>query len=173
MALNTRSTLDPRWPFHQRSVVAGLMLARVEIAHPNSLAMDWNPAVGDVFDGTTSFALHYRGPARIQPNNDWRARKQKWDGQVVTEHAVRIQIGLDANEVTNPDPLPDPTQTVGLLHVNDVIRVVDSAAPYGHAVDSGIESFTYIVRNISMSSNSWVRTLLADIIVNDVSGGEH
>jgi hypothetical protein len=170
VALNTRSMIDPRWPFHQREVVAGSMLAYVEIAHPQTDAVEWNPMQGDVFDGTTDYVLHYQGPARIQPNVDWRARVHKLDGQIITEHAVRIQVPFNRNEITNPVLLPDQTTgALGIVHVSDVVRVLEGANLFGTDVDEAVTLATYVIRNISISSNEWTRILLCDVIVNNVT----
>jgi hypothetical protein len=147
-----------------------MMLAYIEVAHPQSDTADWNPMQGDVFDGTTDYTLHYRGPARVQPNNDWRARVKKWDGDIVTEHAVRFQMPLDRNEITNPERMPGESVTaLGILHATDVIRILEPANLFGTDVDEEITLFTYVIRNLSLSSNAWVRTALCDIIVNNVT----
>jgi len=183
MPLNTRGLFDPRWAYFARPVATSGMLAVVEVRHPTNPAVPWNPLSDNesqrVFAsdgaGLEGVLLHYRGPGRVQPNNDWRARKQKWQGQLITEHAMRIQIDLTGNTLTggNPDKDFDEQQPydAGLMHVGDVIRVTSVAAPFGPPIEPIITKYQYVVRNVSSSSNSWVRTLLCDFVVNNVTPG--
>lgn len=180
MALNTRGLIDPRWSYFARQTVRGAMIATVEVKHPIESADQWDPLKGDVFGevGQDGVYRHYVGPARVQPNNDWRARKQSWPGQKITEHAMRIQIDLTGNTLAGGNPDKDFAQQMsydaGLMHVGDIVRVTEVAAPYGaqYPVEPIIMRYEYIVRNVSSSSNSWVRTLLCDFIVNNVTPPE-
>lgn len=171
MALNTRSVLDPRFAYFARQSVVSTMWATIEISHPTNNSA-WNPAKGDVYTGALDYSTtHYRGRARVQPNKDWRARRQRWEGESITEYAIRIQLDLTGNEVTNPDQLPETNASndAGMLHVNDLVKVTGVYSPYGVPVDGLIGAYKYFVRNISASSNSWVRTILCDINADDVS----
>lgn len=173
MLLNTRGVFDPRFGYFARPVLRGSMWARVEVHHVHMLdsSQVWKPAEGGVFGGSTDrSALHYRGRARMQPNNDWRARKVRWSGENVTEHAMRIQLDLQGNEVVSDDPLPDTFPgDAGMFHVNDVVTVIEIASPYGHPVDGLNIGYEFTIRNPNASSNSWGRTLLCDFIVNNTT----
>jgi len=183
MPLNTRGLFDPRWAYFARPVATSAQIATVEVRHPQNPVVAWNPMSDDpaqrVFAadgaGVEGDYLHYRGSGRCQPNNDWRARKQKWQGQLITEHAMRIQIDLTGNTITegNPDKDYDEQQPydAGLMHVGDIVRVTRSADPFGPPIEPIIMRYEYVVRNVSSSSNSWVRTLLCDFIVNNVTPG--
>lgn len=179
MALNTRGVLDPRFPYFARAAAVSGMLAEIEINKPVK-SDTWNPANGDVYSGVYSYTPLYKGRARVQPNKDWRARKQRWEGTTFTEHAVRIQLDLTGNTITTPEPLPDPQLgepghtplpgDAGIIHVNDVVKVTKVLASYGYPVDGMLMVYTFIVRNVVPTSNSWVRTILCDVNVNDVDG---
>lgn len=172
--LNTRGVFDPRFGYFARSVLRGSMWARVEVRHNVTVTGGavWKPAEGGVFTGSTDTSeLHYRGHARMQPNNDWRARKVRWAGENVTEHAMRVQLDLQGNEVVSNDPLPSTFDgDAGFFHVNDIVKVIEIYAPYGHPVDGLNIGYEFTVRNPNASSNSWGRTLLCDFIVNNTSG---
>ena len=174
MALNTRSALDPRWAYAHRAVARGWQSATIEVKHPSDSATIWNAVAGDNFTAAKTDYVHYQGSARVQPNNDWRARKNPLTGQNATEHAVRFQLDLTGNQVVNPNPSigTPPSQDIGTLHKGDIVRIVDMASPFGHEVDAQLMAYQYVIRNISTSSNSWVRTILCDFLVDNVTPGE-
>ena len=181
VALNTRGLFDPRWAYFARPVAVSGMLAVIEVQHPEQAVKAWDPTSDDpsarVFGtdgaGVAGVLLHYVGAARVQPNNDWRARKQAWEGQKITEHVMRIQLDLTGNTLPDGNYATDwdgqAPFDAGLMHVGDVVRVSDVAKPFGRPIDPIITRYKYVVRNISASSNGWVRTLLCDFIVNDTT----
>lgn len=176
--LNTRGVLDPRWAYFARPVVRGAMWGNITVARPTVID-DWDPFDQNEpeFGEAYSYQNLYKGPARIQPNNDWRARKYRVAGELVTEHAMRFQLDLTGNTIHTPHHLPGSKNAngewmqgdAGLLEAGDVVKINSMAAPYGFPVDSLDQGFTFIVRVVSASSNSWVRTLLCDFIGQHVS----
>lgn len=173
--------MDPRFAYFARGVARGAMWAGITIARPTT-DDSWDPKDPDSpeFTGAYTYKNLYIGPARVQPNNDWRARKYRVAGELVTEHAVRVQLDLTGNTIKTPDPLPGPLDQsgdpielpgdAGIIRTEDVIKVDTVAAPYSYPVDSMGEGFIYVVRVVSASSNSWVRTLLCDFIAQHVRG---
>lgn len=150
-ALNRRRALDPRWPWHQRSVAHGHMNATVEIFRRPDRGSDYgyDPVTGgltipDGHGGRTfpKLSLLYRGEARVANNKDWRARVRTQRGDSGTVHALRVQI---------------PIRTSPPIRAHDLIHVVD-APP-----DQDLTDYILHVRNPLMSSNAWLRNLLCDV----------
>ena len=168
MALNTRG-MDPRFAAHNARAVVGWMGAQVEVyrvSTPGTGTPTWDP----LNDGTKlspvptqERTLIYRGPGRVQPNKDWRARLMEWEGQVITTHAVRIQIAFAGNKLI-PNTFP-------LIGAQDEVEV---SSVHGFKVPDESLSLTklvYTIRNIPESSNAWQKTLLCDVTMNQVSDG--
>ena len=161
--LNRRPMIDDRWSYAQRRVVIGAMRAKCLIYYPQKNTTQWTPFDSDptkraVPDADVLGTPLYLGRCRVQPNKDWRARRMEVGGEIVTDHAVRIQIDFTGNELV-PDGItpvipehalvrvaPEGVLTVGGLPVSNQIGLVD-----------------YFVRIVSESSNSWVKTLLCDM----------
>jgi hypothetical protein len=182
MALNTRGVLDPRFPFFARPVVAGAMLCTGTLYRvtPNG-EVEWNPfdpdptkwMPTDVVDLTPI----YRGPARVQPGQDWRARQQNARSETLVENIVRVQLAFGANTlpggvpegaVPGADLFPsddlfpvtgESISTDPLVRVDDVFRVDTVHELNGQPVDRQLLTNVLIVRNITTSSNQWVRNL--------------
>lgn len=158
MALNSRPIIDERWVYHHRTVAQGAMRAQVIIGHPTNAVVPWDPFSEDpearVFatDQSISSVTHWVGPARVQPNKDWRARKERFPGQAAVDYAVRFQISLEDGT------LPE-------MHTGDTIRVTNELP----LPDPLLSRYLFVVRNISVSSNSWVRTILCDYVTSNVS----
>lgn len=161
MALGSRQLLTPEWAFHHRDAAAGSMRCRVEVCSVSAdPGEDWTPADGFAKKATVVEVPVYRGIARVQPNKDWRARKQKYETESVVEHAYRIQLAFDGNE------LGDGTFPFQGLSKEDRVRVISVDSLRGVSVDTDLMSYTYIIRNILTGSNYWVRTLLCDVILS-------
>ena len=60
-----------------------------------------------------------------------------------------------------------------ILGAGDLIQVTAVFEAQGMPIDYAPMDFNYVVRNISASSVSWLRTILADIVVNDQSAGDY
>lgn len=161
-SLNRRAALDPRWPWHQRSVPRGHMNALVEIFRRPGRGNEYgfDPTTGgltipDGAGGETfpELALLYRGVGRIVNNKDWRARVRTQRGDMGTDHAIRVQV---------------PIRECPPIHANDIIRAVhpDPDDPeFGHLAlgDPELTHYVLHVRNPLMSSNAWLRNLLCDV----------
>jgi len=165
MSLNDRAMLDPRWAFHARPVVAGAMIAVGVLYRVSMTALGvpvWNPFATDVGDREPGsmqlFTPIYEGRCRIQPNKDWRARKQNWKDETVTEHATRIQLDFRGNTLG----------TFPIVHVGDIFRVTEVLTLGGYPVDPQLTLMTHIVRNFTPTSNSWLRNLLCDTDMTQV-----
>lgn len=165
VSLNNRSLLDPRFAYFARPVVRGAMWAGITVSQLNTVD-NWEPNSFDSeFDEGFERVPVYVGPARLQPNNDWRARKYRVAGELVSEHAMRIQLDLTGNTIETPYPLsPGMPGDAGLMRADYQVRVDSVFAPYGHPVDGIDKGFTYAVRIVNASSNSWTRVLLCDFI---------
>jgi len=148
--LHTRRSMDPRWPWHQRSVPIGMMNAVCEIFRRSGDSGDYGYDIttGGLMDTSTGaypqMILLYRGQVRSASNKDWRSRVRTSRGDSGTLHAMRFQV---------PERLCPP------IHAHDVLRVV-SASP-----DMELTHFIFHVRNPMSSSNMWVRNLLCDVDV--------
>jgi hypothetical protein len=177
MALNTRPSFDPRFPFHHREVARGAMLCtgvlyRVTPVSPGTSS--WNYLATDPKDRTPGTSAPgvaiYQGQARVQPNKDWRARKQSSRDETYVEHAVRIQLDFLRNELREQLLTKGITQTLNeqpVIRVGDAFKVTGVHKSLdGLPVDTQLMEYTYRVRNITSSSNSWVINLLCD---NDVT----
>lgn len=160
--LNSRTALDPRWSWNQRSVPRGHMNAAVEIfrrpAQGNDYAFDAGTGALTIPDGQggekfPELILLYRGRARVANNKDWRARVRTARGDMGTVHALRVQV---------------PIRECPPVHANDLVRAFqpDPDDPeLGSLVMGDPELAHYIlhVRNPLMSSNAWVRNVLCDV----------
>jgi len=148
--LHNRRSLDPRWPWHQRSVPIGMMNAVCEVFRRSGDASDYgfDPGTGGLMDTSTGtypqMILLYRGQVRAATNKDWRARVRTSRGDSGTQHAVRFQV---------------PIRLCPPIHAHDVLRVVSSPP------DEELTHYIFHVRNVMMSSNAWIRNLLCDVDV--------
>lgn len=177
MYLNQRPVLDYRFPFFAREAVAGSMHCVVKVWHTETVQHTpvWNPDADDPDErepgSVLTKTLSYQGMARLSPNKDWRARSVELDGQIEVQHAVRVQLDMMNNLAAKPVGWPTDVYWFPVIGPGDTIEVTKVAVNNGIPTDLGVADFNYIVRNVSSSSNSWVRTLLCDIIVNDQSHG--
>lgn len=148
-----RRAMDPRWPWHQRSVPIGHMGIVCEIFRRSGDVNDygWDINTGGLTltdpDGTPSrphMALLYRGQTRAVSNKDWRARVRASRGDSGISHAMRFQV---------------PIRECPPIHAHDVLRVLECPP------DMELVHYIFHVRNPLMSSNTWVRNLLCDVDV--------
>lgn len=168
MSLNTRAAMDPRWPFHHRQVARGFMLGTGVLTRTQPLTpgtSTWQPFATDPADrepvSPTLSTPIYRGPCRVQPNKGWRARKQSSRDETYVEHVILIQLDMMENELAGSDPKVLPVMRPG-----DVFTVTGVHTLNDWPVDLQVKDYQYIVRNITASTNSWVRNLVCD---NDVT----
>lgn len=148
--LNARRAMDPRWPYHQRSVPIGHMTSVCEIFRRTGDATyyGFDIKTGGLVDTSTGsypgMALLYRGQVRGATNKDWRARVQTSRGDMGVQHTVRFQV---------------PIRMCPPIHSHDVLRVVSSPP------DQELTHYIFHVRNVMMSTPAWIRNLLCDVDV--------
>jgi hypothetical protein len=153
-----RGIFHPDFFYHPRTTVESAMIARVKIYKPTGVPADWVPSVGMDNDG---YILVWEGPARVQPNKDWRARPKEVAGEFNAVHAVRVQIPVGRNELggvksgdrfssygVDPAFAKDYRVDVVDMPVIGTIRMEDKALT---------------VRNALVSSNAWLINLLCDV----------
>lgn len=138
MALNSRSSIDPRWTTHNAGIVESLMLAQVEIYDAEFSERTYD-ATTNVWSGTATTL--YTGKARIQPLTGASDAPSEYDPTVL--QSVRVQI-----------PLTDSTPDIRPSH-----RLKVTSAPENPA----LEDFVYIVMGVLNSSNAWERTLMCRV----------
>lgn len=85
--------------------------------------------------------LIYRGEVRFVANKDWRARRKTTRGDTGVQHGYRVQV---------------PISACPPVHAADVIRIIDCPP------DMELAHYLFFVRNLTPSTNSWVRNLLCD-----------
>lgn len=156
MTLNRRRSLDPRWMYHHRSVPAGWMAAQVQITRRSSTQGEWDPVTGTL---TTERELVWEGPARIQPNKDWRVRYVESGTDQQLMQIVRVQIPL---RDSNPPPL---------IKAMDIITVMRSDPASQWTPDTDLPHWRMVVRNMLNSSNPWLRNISAVVDVSDPQAG--
>ena len=157
--------LTPEWAFHHRETVSGSMMCRVELSRTSAIDRgSWTPDKGFGDVSAVTETLIYRGIARVQPNKDWRARKQEYETEAVVEHAYRIQLAFDGQELSGKG-FPQ------VILPEDRVKVIEVASLRGVAIDPAIKNFDFIVRNSVAGSNYWVRTLLCDVLVDEQTNG--
>lgn len=169
MALNTRSLFDPRWVFANRQSVQGSMLIRGEVFRIDAKTPDtstWEPFAANPANrqplAPVNETLIYLGPARVQPNQDWRARKVNWGTETVTEHAVRVALSFEQNELaTSGEQFP-------IIQPRDFFRVLEVLTVDGIKVDPNMLGNIYTIRVVNSSSNAWTRDMLCDIVTDQV-----
>lgn len=159
MALSTRASIDPRWAFHHRDVAAGAMLGWGVLLRPlPDTILDWTPNAANpdarLPQAISPFTEVYRGPCRVQTGQVLRARKQNLADEIVTDHAVRVQLDFRSNTL-NSGVFPE-------IHVEDVFRVTETGVLDGVVIEPQLLTTPLIVRTISMSTNAWLATLLCD-----------
>src|SRR5690625_438301 len=150
--INARPSLDPRWVYRHRSVPFGFMSVPVTITRREEGPPVWNPETGTL-EGSSVFV--WQGPARIQPNKDWRVRYVESGTDPQLMHIVRVQIPL------RPDNMPP------LIKGADIITIdaPDEASTW--VPDEDLSRWRLIVRNMINSSNAWVRNNSAVVDLSD------
>ncbi len=137
MNLNSRSSLDPRWTDHHRSVAAGFMIADIKIVRldPNASKPTWNAATKS-WDRTVITV--WEGKARVQP---FGIMGDMVVGQDTTSRRL-INVQVDDKETG--------------ANVDDTLYVTNCpTAPE-------LEDYVLEVRGLVMSSNAWVTTIVCE-----------
>lgn len=137
MNVNGRSSLDPRWVDHNRSVVRGFMIADIKIVRldPNGPKPVWNPATKS---WTKTVASVWEGKARVQP---FGIMGDMVVGQDTTSRRL-VNVQVDDKETG--------------VQVDDTLYIVNCpTAPE-------LETYALEVRGSVMSSNAWVTTIVCE-----------
>lgn len=144
-----RSTgiFHPLFATHPRVGIVTSMTDRIEIRKPTGDYPTWVP--GQPMQ-PGAYEVVYRGPARVQPNLDWRARDRKIGGELDATTAARIQLPFGGNEVNGGE---DP-----FIAKDYMVRVLSSEA----ANSESLQDYNFVVRNALQASQKWLRTILAD-----------
>lgn len=167
VALMSRSSQHPRFPTYPRPVWRGRMVGKVTVERVTADAVgtvnwtpfDANPA-NRLPQAPHTGVLIYRGKARIQPNVDWRARRQNWRDESIVDHAYRVELDFLGNELPAYGGVADVGGgALPFIEMGDVIKCVE-------AVDLQLLTYIYIVRNTVPSTSSWSRTVLCDVNVD-------
>lgn len=171
MNLNNRGVMDPRWAFHHRPVARGAMMCRGTVYRlfvpslTQQRAEGWQPLAPNASDRIPPESHRtvavYSGPARVQPQLGWRARKQNGRDRVVTEAGFGIQLDFRENDLRDAE-INNGSQFPRIVP-NDFFRV-DEVFSWGDIeVDPALKEFNYIIRTLTPSSNSWTRNLMCDV----------
>lgn len=146
MALNSRSSIDPRWVTHNQSVGYGLQLATVEIYDADFSTKTYD-AVSNTWSGTSTSL--YTGPARIQPLASNVQSNEDFNPTLL--QSVRVQIPYGKNTVSGSGgEMPD-------IRPNHRMKVTSCAT------NPVLEEFYYVVVGVMNSSNAWERTLVCKV----------
>lgn len=170
MVLGTGASFHPYFSSYGRSAAEGGMQGTVEVYgvstpdHSGTPAYDPLNGGGVVPTSPNTRALIYRGPGRVIMNQDWRARQNEWNGQVVIDHAVSVMLNLTANTA------PGYETTMPTIPVGSELHVVALPQVYGRDSDSSLLNYVYTVRIAAGSTTSWLRDLLCDIIPDNLAG---
>jgi hypothetical protein len=174
LPLQNGNSMHPYFPWYGRIAGDGAQLAVVSVFRvrttQNTPDTAWDPLSPFqskwVPQSPQSHVEIYRGPGRVQPNQDWRARKNEVAAEVVVEQAVRIDIAMAGNV------LPGFESIMPLIRVGDWVQCIDVVQLQNQPADDIVSKMNYVVRNISSSSNSWEKTLLCDVTPNSMTLGD-
>lgn len=135
----------PLFATRPRAGIETSMTDRIEIREPTGDYPAWVPGTGIA---AGAYNAVYRGPGRVQPNLDWRARDRKIGGELDATTAARVQIPFGKNELGADPHIAKDYQVVVLSSTGK-----DSAS---------LQDYTFVVRNALQASQKWLRTFLAD-----------
>ena len=149
--MRTTRIFHPLFAYHPRSSLATSYTNLIEIFSPTGVTEDYLP--GQPSSDIGPYTLEWRGLARVQPNNDWRARTRDVAADFDGTQAVRIQFGILRNEL-KPDATHDPHFAKDWM-----VRIISTPV-------EGTESLQdrdLFVRNAINSGNKWQHNLLCDV----------
>lgn len=133
------------------------MRDRIEIYEPTGVAAEWVPGEGMV---DNAWRIVYRGRARLQPDQDWKARDRNFANELTSTMAVRIGIPVRGNEL-------DPAEPLAPLIAKGYKVVVIDADPESADWTEGTD---LIVRTAIQATEKWLRTFVADTGTRVVDG---
>jgi len=148
MALNSRSSIDPRWVYHNRNVGYGLQLADIKIFSSNVSTKVYD-AVTNTWTGSDS--IIWLGKARIQSvSNSTSTNLADSAYNPTTVQHLQFQISEGRNKVTGVTAIPD-------------LRPGDKVVVTNNPVDAQMTKFTFTISNVLQNSNPWERTFVCSI----------
>lgn len=139
MALNSRSSLHPKWPYHNRRVDSGFQICDAAIYYQDLEDRTYNATTNTWSSGATSI---WSGKARIQPLANSSERMVSTNDTFVRQ--VQVHINFAGNVIADIRP---------------GYYMLISGSP----LDANLTKFVYIVRSVIGSSNPWQRTLICEV----------
>jgi len=137
MALNSRSTIDPRWLSHNLKVESGFNLAEIQIFDSNISDSVYN-ATANTWTGSRT--VIWSGSARIQPLGKPTNRANTGNPTSVTELEVHFNYP-------------------GTIDILPGYQIFVTSSPYNPPLTNMILT----VRSSVNSSNAWNRVLLCEV----------
>ena len=148
MALNSRSSIDPRWVYHNRNVGYGLQLADITIFSSNASSKVYDAAT-NTWSGDNN--IIWVGKARIQSvSNSTSTNLVDSNYNPTTVQHLQFQISEGRNKVTGVTAIPD-------LRPGDKVIVNDNP------VDAQMTKFVFVISNMLQNSNPWERTFVCNV----------
>ena len=148
MALNTRSSVDPRWVTHHSPVEDGLTLAYIEIFKPNNSDKQYDPITNT---WTTDSTVLYKGWARIQPNRPFTTFDSSNDFVPASAKDVAVFFNIHKNDIDGYDG--------GIADIRPGYEMKVVSAPN----DEQMVNFKYTVKSVINSSNNWSRGIVCEV----------
>ena len=139
MALNSRSSLHPKWPYHNRRVDSGFQVCTATIYYQDLEDRVYDP-VTNTWDSTASSV--WSGNARIQPLSNSSERMVTTNDTFVRQ--VQVHINFAGNTIADIRP---------------GYYMILNTSP----LDPNLTKFVYVVRSVMNSSNPWQRTLICEV----------
>ena len=139
MALNSRSSLHPKWPYHNRRVDSGFQVCTATIYYQNLQGRSYN-ATTNTWDSTATSI--WSGNARIQPLSNSSERMVTTNDTFVRQ--VQVHINFAGNTIADIRP---------------GYYMIINTSP----LDANLTKFIYVVRSVMNSSNPWQRTLICEV----------
>lgn len=155
--MHSTGIFHPRFKYHPRASIESAMPDRIEIYKPTGEAAEWVPGAGML---DNAWQIVYRGRARLQPDQDWKARDRNFANELTATMAIRIGIPVRGNELDPLDPLAP------LIAKGYKVVVID-ADPESKDWTEGTD---LIVRNGIQATEKWLRTFVADTGTRVVDG---
>ena len=146
MALNSRSALDPRWVYQNRSVSSSFQICNIDIYNERLGTRVYN-ATTNTWD--TNSTIIWSGKARIQPTKI--SSERNIPGNPTFVRQVAMQIDFNKNLVTGSNG--------AMADIRPGNYVIVTTSPY----DATLTKFVYIVRTVMGSSNPWQRTITCEV----------
>lgn len=147
----------PQFKYHPRRSIDQAMPDRIEIYAPTGVQPEWTPDGGMSAD---TYELVYRGNARIQPDQDWKARDRNFANELTSVLGLRIGIPVRGNELT-------PDKAAPFLSKNWKVVVIEPSEETQQFIPLEAD---IIVRTAIQASEKWLRTFVADVGTRSTDG---